>query len=105
MRAAPETRLLYVATLREVERVARANGIALPDGVAAALLAQTDAFEASGKSSMLRDAEAGRPLEIDALFGRVASLGGDSGVATPLADFLYAALAPAHRRAMAGRSG
>ncbi len=103
VREAPETRALYEATLREVERVGRAAGVELPDDLVERLMRQTDGFEATGKSSMLRDAERGRPLEVEALVGRVARYGRDLGIHTPLNAFLHAALLPSHRRAIAAR--
>jgi 2-dehydropantoate 2-reductase len=41
------------------------------------------------KSSMLQDAEAGRPLELDALAGAVREIGALVGVPTPTVDALY----------------
>jgi 2-dehydropantoate 2-reductase len=40
------------------------------------------------RTSMLQDAEAGRPLEIDAIVGAVKEIGGHVGVATPTIDAL-----------------
>src|SRR6185437_1387801 len=40
------------------------------------------------KTSMLQDAEAGKPLEIDALLTAVSEIGGRVGVATPSTDAL-----------------
>ena len=40
------------------------------------------------KTSMLRDAEAGRPLEIDALLTAVTEIGAKVGVPTPNTDAL-----------------
>jgi 2-dehydropantoate 2-reductase len=41
------------------------------------------------KTSMLQDAEAGRPIELDALLGVVREIGARLGVATPNIDALY----------------
>jgi 2-dehydropantoate 2-reductase len=41
------------------------------------------------KTSMLHDAEAGRPLEIDALLGAVREIGSHVGIATPNVDALF----------------
>ena len=41
------------------------------------------------KTSMLQDAEAGRPLEIDALLGAVREIGSHVGIATPNVDALF----------------
>ncbi|MBP6813562.1 MAG: 2-dehydropantoate 2-reductase [Burkholderiaceae bacterium] len=42
------------------------------------------------KTSMLQDAEAGRPVELDAILGAVTELGQRRGVATPALDAVYA---------------
>lgn len=42
------------------------------------------------RSSMLQDADAGRPIELDALLGAVLELGEITGVATPSASALFA---------------
>ena len=41
------------------------------------------------RTSMLQDAEAGRPLELDALTGAVREIGAIVGVATPYVDALH----------------
>jgi 2-dehydropantoate 2-reductase len=41
------------------------------------------------KTSMLQDAEAARPLEIDAIIGAVKEIGVKVGVATPNIDALF----------------
>jgi 2-dehydropantoate 2-reductase len=41
------------------------------------------------KTSMLQDAEAGRPVELDSLVGAVRELGRHVGVETPLIDAIY----------------
>ena len=81
--ACDETRDLYVSVLQEVEQVARARGIVLDTslniprfmgleggGAAADVVMRfSESLPGQAKSSILRDAEAGRPLEIDALNG------------------------------------
>lgn len=101
--ASPETRELFVAAMREVEAVGRARGIVLDSDVVAGALRTVEGFAPTAKSSMQRDAERGRPLEIEALSGGVARYGRESGVPTPVNAFIYAALLPAHRAALAAR--
>lgn len=105
IRETPETWELYLATMREVESVGRAKRVAFDPDLISRLVTQTRAFAASGKSSLLRDLEAGRPLEIEALNGTVAAFGRAVGVPTPVNQAIYAALLPAHRRALALRRG
>ncbi|KAA6223451.1 2-dehydropantoate 2-reductase [Streptomyces albofaciens JCM 4342] len=55
-------------------------------------LALYDAFPAESKSSMQRDAEAGRPLELDAIGGAVLRAAGRHGVPVPVMSRLVAEL-------------
>lgn len=103
IRETTETWELFLAAMREVESVGRAKRVAFDPDLISRLVTQTRAFAASGKSSMLRDLEAGRPLEIEALNGTVAAFGRAVGVATPVNQAIYSALLPAHRRALALR--
>lgn len=100
----PETRELFVAAMREVEAVGRARRVALDGDLVPRLLRTAEGFAPTMKTSMQRDAERGRPLEVEALNGRVAAYGRESGVATPVNAFVHAALLPAHRAALAARS-
>ncbi|MFG3657005.1 ketopantoate reductase family protein [Streptomyces sp. NPDC047706] len=70
------------ALVAETAAVSRAcGGPADP----AEALARFDAFPPGTKSSMQRDAEAGRPLELDAIGGALLRAGEQQGVATPVA--------------------
>lgn len=112
--ACNETRTLYVSVLQEVEEVARARGIVLDTslniprfmgleggGAAADVVMRfSESLPGQAKSSMLRDAEAGRPLEIDALNGAVVRLGREVGAPTPANAAVAGCLRPAHLRAL-----
>jgi len=80
-----------LAVLDEIEAVAAAAGVGSVR--AAELLAFFDKVPATMKSSMQRDAEAGRPLELDAIGGAVQRAGAAHGVPTPAVDRLVAAVA------------
>jgi 2-dehydropantoate 2-reductase len=69
-----------VDIVAEVAAVARANGTTTD---AEAMLGVIDQIPAPMKSSMLRDAEAGRPLELDAIGGAVLRAGAALGIPTP----------------------
>ncbi|WP_433075920.1 ketopantoate reductase family protein [Dactylosporangium sp. CA-052675] len=69
-----------VDIVAEVAAVARANGTRTD---AARMLDVIDQIPAPMKSSMLRDAEAGRPLELDAIGGAVLRAGQAAGIPTP----------------------
>jgi 2-dehydropantoate 2-reductase len=78
-----------IAVIGESCAVARAHGApADPD----AMLARFEAFGAGSKSSMLRDAEAGRPLEIDAIGGGLIRAAAAHGIGVPLIRALVADL-------------
>lgn len=74
----------------EVAAVSRASGG--PDTPPETALRFYDAFERDAKSSMQRDAEAGRPLELDAIGGAVLRAGRLHGVPTPATERLVAEL-------------
>jgi len=89
-----ETRTLYVEALREIEAVARAQAVNLPETVVADTLQLSEGFPAATKPSMLVDLEAGRRLELEALNGAVVRRGGAAGVETPVHRVFYSLLLP-----------
>lgn len=84
-----ERREELVALVAEAAAVSRACGVPADP---AQSLARYDSFPAGGKSSMLRDAEAGRPLELDAIGGALLRAAGRHGVPVPVATRLVAEL-------------
>lgn len=101
--AADETRELFVSAMREVVAVGRPRGLAIDDELVGRGVRTAEGLGPSAKSSMQRDEERGKPLEIEALSGRVAAYGREAGVPTPVNAFLYAVLLPGHRAALAAR--
>ena len=92
-------------TLEEAQAVATARGIALPpDPVPRLLSYYDDVLDGRLKSSMCRDVEAGRPLEVWWLNGAVVRFGEQEGVATPVNREILDALLPLHEAAMAARA-
>jgi 2-dehydropantoate 2-reductase len=85
---------LFKNALAETIAVARASKIDLPPDIEAATIAQTRAFPATAKPSMLEDLEAGRPLELHYLSGAVSRFGKALGVPTPTHDAAVKELAP-----------
>jgi 2-dehydropantoate 2-reductase len=69
------------AVVREVAAVANAEGAAVDP---ATIMGMFDYVGEGMKSSMQRDAEAGRPLELDAIGGAVLRGAGRHGIATPV---------------------
>jgi len=93
-RSLPETRAVLVAALREVEAVARARGVALPEDVVPETLRFIDGLPEGATASMQRDVMDGAPSELEAQNGAVVRMGREAGVPTPTHDLLYAALKP-----------
>ncbi|MGW2403183.1 ketopantoate reductase family protein [Streptomyces sp. NPDC001739] len=85
-----ERRTELVAVLDEITTVARAAGAPM---TVESLLSFFDGAPQTMKSSMQRDAEAGRPLELDAIGGAVLRAGATHGVETPAMARLVAEVA------------
>jgi 2-dehydropantoate 2-reductase len=92
--ACPETSALLRGTMEEVDAVARASGITLPDECVDQALAFLTQLESSARGSMYYDLAAGRRLELEVLNGTVVRLGREHGIPTPLNFAIYAALKP-----------
>ena len=92
MLAFQPTRDMFVASMKEIEAIASAKGIELPDDIIAKTIARSDSLNKAAKPSMLRDLERGNRLEVDALNGTVSRIGHELSVATPINDFIYASL-------------
>ncbi len=75
------------AVMREAQAVGAAFGIPIdqPPEARHAVTRKLGSF----KTSMLQDAEAGRPLELDAIVGAVREIGRHLGLATPNLDALF----------------
>lgn len=99
VRALPETRAVLLAAMREVEAVARAKGVTLDADVVEKTMRFVDDLAPGTTSSMQRDADAGRRLEVDAMSGYLSRTGRETGVPTPAHDFIYAVLKPLDLRA------
>jgi 2-dehydropantoate 2-reductase len=91
----PDIRTLARELALETLAVARAEGADLPDAVADELVDEFAAYPEDLGSSILFDAEAGRPLEWDARNGVVVRLGARHGVPTPVSDVIVPLLAAA----------
>jgi 2-dehydropantoate 2-reductase len=94
----------FTAMVAEAAAVARAQGVALPEGILAERVAFAQGLPAEMRSSMLQDLEAGRRLELDWLTGAVVRLGTAAGIATPASREVYDALAPFQLGSQGGRA-
>ena len=98
-RAVPETRSLAIQLMREVEAVARAQGVALEPDVVEKSLDFIDQAAPTIKASMQNDIASGRRTEIEAIIGLIGRKGRAAGIPTPAADMVYAALLPIELKA------
>jgi 2-dehydropantoate 2-reductase len=100
----PELEQLLRDVLNETDAVARALGIAIPEGLAATVRGYAEQqLDPDFASSMARDVERGKPLEIESLNGAVVRYGREAGVPTPANQRVVEELLPLHRQAMAAR--
>ena len=99
LRDLPQPRDMITAAMEEIHRLASARGIRLRENIVADTMAFLDSLPASGTASLQRDIAAGRPSELDAWNGAVVRLGRETGVTTPVNDFIYGSLLPLEKRA------
>ena len=89
----PEGLELFTATIREADEVGRAKGINLPEELVERSVEFIRGFP-DFQNSMHADFENGRRTELEALNGAVARMGKETGIPTPINEFIYAVLAP-----------
>lgn len=96
---------LLVEAMEETAAVAAARDIALAPGLPETVLASVkDAMDPQAKSSMCRDVERGRPLEVEAINGALVRFGAEAGVPTPANARILDRLLPLHRAAIGARA-
>lgn len=89
-----ETRELVLETMREVMAVARAEGFAFGEEIVTQQMAFLENRPWGFASSMLRDVQAGRPIEVEALNGMAVHLARKHGLDAPTNRFIHACLKP-----------
>jgi 2-dehydropantoate 2-reductase len=92
VREHPATRALLLDALAETAAVARAEGVALDEGLPQKLLQMMDGLNPAMTSSMAQDLSRGRPLELEWLSGAVVKRARKHGLATPAHRAIYAGL-------------
>ena len=85
----PDARWLSEEAVREVQAVAQALGIQLPQSDPVAVTLEVAERTAQNRSSMLQDLARGAPTEIEAICGEVVGHGRRAGVPTPVNEFLW----------------
>lgn len=100
LRSGDNTRRLLEWAMGEIDGVAQASGVHLPDTVIDDTMTFVDAMPAEATSSLQRDLLGGRPSELDAWTGDVVRLGTALGVDVPLHRLLYEVLSRRHPNAL-----
>jgi len=88
----PFTRAQFLAGCREIEAVARAEGVPVAADVVDRIVPYIDAIPGSMRSSLLIDLQLGKRIEVEALQGTVVRRGAARGVPTPIMSTLYSIL-------------
>ena len=88
----PFTRAQFLAGCREIEAVARAEGVPVARDVVERIIPYIDAIPGSMRSSLLIDLQQGKRIEVEALQGTVVRRGAALGVPTPIMSTLYSVL-------------
>jgi 2-dehydropantoate 2-reductase len=99
----PEGRTLLTASCAEIVAVAQAEGAPLGPTAAHAAVEQAATLPGPWRSSLARDLEDGRRLEVDALSGAVVRRGLQHGIATPIHQTITACLS-LHQPQLAARA-
>ena len=86
------TRAQFLAGCREIEAVARAEGVPVAADVVDRIIPYVDAIPGTMRSSLLIDLQQGKRIEVEALQGTVVRRGAARGVPTPIMSTLYAVL-------------
>lgn len=98
-RDVPESRAMLKKTMRELESLARSQGVNLDDDILAQKMQFVDSLEPGAITSMQRDVLAGRRSEMEELIGMVCQMAEKAGIPAPTYQFIYAALKPGEMKA------
>jgi 2-dehydropantoate 2-reductase len=88
----PFTRAQFLAASREIESLARAEGVPVAPDVVDRIIPYIDAIPGSMRSSLLIDLQQGKRIEVEALQGAVVRRAQKLGIPTPILSTLYAVL-------------
>lgn len=92
--ADPQIRAQFLEACREVERLARAEGVEVAREVIDRIGAYVSGLPRSMRSSLLIDLSQGKRIEVEALHGSVVRRAIRAGVPAPIMSTLYAVLKP-----------
>ena len=88
----PFTKAQFLAGCREIEALARAEGVPVAQDVVDRIGPYIDNIPGSMRSSLLIDLQQGKRIEVEALQGTVVRRGAARGVPTPIVSTLYSVL-------------
>ena len=88
----PFTKAQFLAGCREIETLARAEGVPVADDVVDRIVPYIDKIPGSMRSSLLIDLQQGKRIEVEALQGTVVRRGAARGIPTPIISTLYSVL-------------
>jgi len=94
IRSNAAARSAFRRLIDEVERLAAAEGVALPDDLADNHLELADGLDPTAYSSLYDDMVAGRRMELDALVGEVVRRAQRASVPVPTSATIFAILSP-----------
>lgn len=94
VRETPALAALALRLIEEVDRVARGEGVALPEDAVERAWGMFNSLPPEGRASTAHDLELGRALEIDHICGSVARRGRALGVDVTASETVAALLAP-----------
>lgn len=89
---------LIVKIMKEVQTIAKAEGINNTDTMIEEALDVLKKMSPKGRTSMLQDVEAGRKTEVDMFAGTVVEFGRKHNINTPYCEFLKDAFAVIHEQ-------
>ena len=92
--ADPFIRAQFLEGCREIERLARAEGVPVAANTIERISAYVDGIPGSMRSSLLIDLSMGKRTEVEALHGSVVRRARKAGVPVPIMSTLYAVLKP-----------
>jgi len=92
--ADPVTRASFLAGSREIEALARAEGVPVAADVVDRIETYVAGIPGSMRSSLLIDLSQGKPIEVEQLQGSVVRRAARKGVPVPIISTLYAVLKP-----------
>jgi len=92
-----ESRDTIEGIMREVIALARKTGIDLDEDLPGRMMAHTES-QGDIRTSMLIDMESGRPMEIEALNGKVSRKSREMGLASPINDTLYCMISSVNKK-------